>query len=521
MARAARQQIGQAIARTVSVPSPVGGLDAVSNIAAMPPENALILDNWFPQTTFCQLRNGYTSQSTGLPAWVETLMGYTGLTGTDKLFGISGTAVYDCTTVGAVGSAVVTSLTNARWEWVNVGIPGGAYLYAANGVDKPLLYSGSAWVKVDGSSTPAITGVTTTTLRNPAVWKNRVWFVQTNTTLAWYLPVQSVGGAASSFDLATQFTRGGNLSVIMTFSLSSANSFDDFIGFLSSEGELIVYQGTDPSTPGDFLMIGRYFCGRPIGRRCWFKYGADAVIICTDGLVSVTKLISVGIQQPQNAISYNIQRLINNDIQAYSQNFGWEAVVYPLGNKVILNVPQNTNSAQHQYVMNTINAAWCSYGLISSPWNAATFCVLGDNLYWGGNGVVQLADTGQSDGGAQILGTMQPAYSYVGTDRQKFFTQMRPLIQSNGTISPGLALNVDFQTVLPTTTPSFSGSVGSPWNTSPWNTSPWAAAATVQKDWQTVGGIGFSATCYLTIASNAATVNLLSLDYVYQTGGVW
>src|ERR1700748_3675677 len=146
MARARRQQIGQAISRTQSVPSPVGGLDAVSNIAAMPPENALVLDNFFPQTTFCQLRNGYTSQSTGLPAWVETLMGYTGKTGTQKLFGISGTAVYDCTAQGAVGGAVVSSLTNARWESVNFGTPGVVSLYAANAADKPLYYDGSAWV---------------------------------------------------------------------------------------------------------------------------------------------------------------------------------------------------------------------------------------------------------------------------------------------------------------------------------------------------------------------------------------
>lgn len=526
MARGATAKRGQAVrgaavSRTYSVPAPVSGLDAVSSIAAMPPDNALIMDNFFPQTTFLQLRNGYISQSTGLPDWVETLLGYTNASGTHKLFGMSGTGLYDCTAVGAVGAAVVTGLTNARWEYVNVGIPGGAYLYAANAVDKPLLYDGTNWIPIDSGSSPAIAGITTTTLRNPAVWKNRVWFVQNNTTSAWYLPVQSVGGTAVEFDVSTQFTRGGFLMVIMTFSLASANSFDDFIGFLSSEGELVVYQGTDPSSASTFAMIGRYNCGRPIGRRCWFKYGADAVIICTDGLVSVTKLISVGIQQPENAVSYKIQRLINEDIQMFSANFGWEGTVYPLGNKLILNVPTTTNSRQHQYVMNTINAAWCSYGIINSPWNAATFCVLGDDLYWGGNQIVSLADTGQSDSGGQILGSLQPAFSYIGTDRQKRVTQMRPLLQITGNISPALALNVDFQTSLPMSTPTFSGGSGSPWNTSPWNISPWTVAPTVQKDWQTVGGIGFTASCYMTIASAASTVTVLSFDYVYSIGGVY
>lgn len=518
--QAQRAQRGAPISRTNSVPSPVGGLNAVDSIAAMPPQDAIVLDNWFPQPTFVSLRNGYQSQSTGLPAYVETLMAYSNLSTTEKLFGISGTAVYDCTTPGAVGSAVVSGLTNARWEYTNVSVPGGAWLYAANGVDDPLAFDGTTWTKVTAISTPAITGVTTTTLRNPVVWKSRLWFIQNNTNLAWYLPVQTIGGAAKSFDLSTIFRLGGSLQSIMTFSVASANSFDDYIGFLSTEGELAVYQGTDPDTPGAFVIAGVYRCGKPIGRRCWFKYGSDAVIICADGLVSVTKLISVGIQQPEDAISYKIINLVNADAQMYAANFGWEGVVFPLGNKVILNVPQNTNSRMHQYVMNTVNAGWCSYGIISSPWNAATFCTLGNKLYFGGNQFVALADTGQSDGGAQILGTGKPAFSYMKTDKQKFFTMVRPLLQTTGNVSPVMSLNVDFQDILPTGTPTFSAAGPALWNVALWNVSYWSTGPTIQKDWQTVTGIGFAATIYLQVASKLSSVNWLSVDYCLQDGGI-
>ena len=511
---------GAPTARTVSVPAPVGGLNAVDSIAAMAPTDAVVLDNWFPQPSFISLRNGYTVQSTGLPSYVETLMGYSSLTTTEKLFGISGTALYDCTTTGAVGSAKVTGLTNARWEYVNVAVPGGAYLFAANAVDAPLRFDGTTWLQIIGTGTGAITGVTTTTLRNPAVWKSRLWFVQNNTNLAWYLPVQSIAGAASSFDLSTIFRLGGSLQTIMTFSVADANSFDDYIGFLSTEGELAVYQGTDPATSGDFLLTGVYRCGKPIGRRCWFKYGADAIIICADGLVSVTRLISVGIQQPKDAISYKIINLVNNDAQMYNANFGWEGTVYPLGNKLILNVPQNTNSRVHQYVMNTVSSAWCSYGLISSPWNASTFCVLGNNLYFGGNTTVALADMGQNDGGAAITGSVKPAYSYMKTDKQKFFTMCRPLLQTTGTVTPVMSLNVDFQDVLPTGTPTFSTTSQAQWNVALWNVSYWASGPTIQKEWQTVSGIGFAATIYMQIASKLATVNLLAIDYLCKDGSV-
>ena len=404
---------------------------------------------------------------------------------------------------------------------MNVSVPGGAYLYAANGVDKPLLYDGTTWTAIDGGSSPAITGVTTTLLRNPAVWKSRVWFVQDNSTLAWYLPVQSIGGAANSLDLATIWTKGGYLQSIMTFSLSSSTSFDDFIGFLSSEGQLAVYQGTDPSAIATFALQGVYSMGKPVGRRCWFKYGADAIILCSDGLVSVSRLISVGIQNLKDTVTYKILQLINEDVQAYSGNFGWEGIVFPLGNKIILNVPQATNFQYHQYVQNTIGDAWCSFGLLSSPWNAATFCVLGDKLYWGGNTIVYQGDTGTSDpGNSQILGSMAPAFSYFGTNRQKRFTMFRPVILTNGGVTPALSLNLDFNIQRPSGSPTFSPVSGALWGSALWGISTWASGPSVQKAWQTIYGVGFSAAVYMTLASMSSHVEVLAFDYVLSDGGV-
>lgn len=512
---------GRPVSQTHSIPAPIGGLNASSAIAAMPETDALLMDNWFPQPTFVALRNGSQNWVTGITGWVESLLPYTNKSGTEKLFGIAQTSLYDCSASGSVGAAVVTGLTNARWESTNIGTPGGAFLYAANGVDPPLLYNGTAWTYVTAISSPAITGVTTTLLRNPIVWKNRVWFIQNNSLLAWYLPVQSVGGAAHSFDLSAQFRHGGYLQAIMTFSLASANEFDDYIGFLSSQGELVVYQGTDPDTAGLFNITGTFSVGPPIGRRCWFKYGSDAVILCSDGFVSVAKLVSVGIQQPQSAISYKILLAVNNAVQAYKGNFGWQGIVFPLGNKIIINVPVNENATQYQFVMDTINNSWCSFGQYTSPWNAATFCVLGDTLYYGGSGVVVQADvpTLGTDLGQKISGSLIPAYSYVGTDRQKRFTMVRPLLQTSGTVNLSLSLNVDFNTIYPTSNPIIIGTGGSPWNTSPWNTSPWSLDQTIQRLWQTVGGIGFTATMYA-IVSSSGTVNLMAVDYLFNVGGI-
>lgn len=517
---AATPRRGKATGRTESVPAPIGGLNAVDSIAAMPPTDAIILDNWFPQPTSVILRNGSSSWSTGLPGWVETIMAYNNKAGTEKIFGISGTAVYDCSTSGAVGAAVVTALTNARWESINVPTPGGAYLYAANGIDKPLNYDGATWVKVDAASTPAITGVTTTGLFCPQLWGSRVWFVEKDTTKAWYLPVQAVGGAATSFDLAAQFSLGGYLTAIMTFSLSSVTNFDDYIGFLSSEGQLVVYRGTDPASATTFARVGSYNAGKPIGRRCWFKYGADAIIISSDGLLSVSRLISVGIQQTEDAVSYKIQALVALDVGAYSANYGWQGVVHPMGSKIIVNVPETTNSRYHQYVQSTLSPTWCTFGLLNSPWNAACFCVSGDRLFWGGNTKVYLGDTGRNDDGAQIFGSGMPAFSYLKTNRQKRATMVRPVLLTDGPVTPALGLNVDFSNNLPTGTTTFSTTAGAIWDTAKWDVGMWSSNPTVQKNWQTVYGVGFTFALYMQIATTVSSVQWLSTDFLIEDGGV-
>ena len=104
----------RAVSQPVSLPAPVGGWNARDSLTAMQPNEAVILENWYPATTECVLRNGYTKWATGITGQVETLMAYSGAN-TNKLFAIAGTSVYDVTAGGAVGAAVVTGLTNARW----------------------------------------------------------------------------------------------------------------------------------------------------------------------------------------------------------------------------------------------------------------------------------------------------------------------------------------------------------------------------------------------------------------------
>lgn len=506
------------VSRTTTIKAPVGGLNAIDALSDMPPGDAIILDNFFPDTTYVSLRNGMAAWKTGFPGWVESIFPYSGATGS-KLFGVSGTAVYDATSSGAISSAVVTGLTNARWEHTNIATAAGQFLYAMNGADKPLLYDNSVWRKISATTTVSITGVTTTKLRNPIVWKNRLWMIEDLTLNAWYLPTASIGGAAQKFPLTAIFREGGQLQAIMTASLTDGSTFDDYIFFLTTEGEIAMYRGTDPAVAGLFILTGMYKIGKPIGRRCWFKYGQDAIIICADGAVSLEKMIAIGRTGQNESISYKILHSITQDAQTYANNFGWQGVVHATGNKLYINVPQSTNNIQYQYVMNTIPTpegnSWCRF----VNWNAATFETQGNSLYFGGASYIALADTGQSDNMQPIYGVMKTAFTYFKTDQQKFVKMVRPLIQTSGTISPSIAINVDFQDMPPQGNGTYIATTGSAWDISPWDTTPWASDTFIQKDWKTVFGVGFAVALYIKVTALNINVNVQALDYVWEPGG--
>ena len=95
----------------------------------------------------------------------------------------------------------------------------------------------------------------------------------------------------------------------------------------------------------------------------------------------------------------------------------------------------------------------------------------------------------------------------------------RPVLETEGSITMALAVNVDFENVEPTSSPTFTAPSGSVWNTSPWNTSPWNTSADVLKEWQGVDGVGYHAALHVKAAQKDMTLSWYSTDWIYESGG--
>jgi hypothetical protein len=519
MASPARKRLIQRTSNNVaSLPAPVGGWNARDSLANMAPTDAVVLDNLFPSVSSVNLRGGYTNHATGLPNEVETLMVYNGGT-SDQMFAIATNAIYDVTSAGPVGAAVVSGLTNSRWEYVNITTSGGNFLYAANGVDAPRLYNGTTWTAITGVSTPAITGVTTTDLFAPTLFKNRLWFIQKNTLKAWYLPTSSVGGAAQVFDLSSIARNGGYLVAMATWTIDAGYGVDDNMVFITNQGEVIAYRGTDPSNASTWALIGVWQVGSPVSRRCVAKYGGDLLILTLDGLLPMASALQSSRLDPQVALSDKIQGAFAAATRQYQSNFGWGILYNPLNNALIVNIPVTTGQ-QQQFVMNNITKAWCRF----TGWAANSWALLDDTPYFGGTGVVARAwttdaTTGYSDNTNNIATRALQAFNYFETRGViKYFTRGRPTIYSNGQPSIGIGVNVDFQ-IADTSAPlAFSPTAYGLWDSGVWDTSLWGSDTVVTNNFVGLQGIGYCAGLAFNSASKGLTLEWASTDVVYQLG---
>ena len=504
----------QQAAQTVTVAAPIGGWNARDALGAMDSLDAVTLQNFWPGTNSVILRNGYTKHATGLPAEVQTLMAYSSGT-SNKLFAVSDGKIYDATSSGAVGAAAVSGLTNSKFQYVNITTPAASYLMAVNGADKLRTFDGSTW-HTDGDGSPYdITNIDTATVSNITLFKNRIWLTTNNTLKVWYLPVNSIGGAAVALDMTSIFQLGGYIMAGMTWTLDAGYGVDDYLVFITSNGEALVWRLTDPTTPTGISQIGLYKVGAPIGRRCYTKFGGDLLVITQDGVVPMSGALQSSRLDPRVSITNKIQYAMSSAISTYGANFGWQLLYYPKENQLILNVPISVGT-QQQYVMNNITKSWCNF----TGWAANCWELHLDDPYFGGNGYVGKAWNGNTDDTSDIAGFGLQSFQSYGTALQKQCKMIRYHLQTNGTPSVFGNVNVDYNLADESAQLNFSTSIYGLWDSGLWDSAIWGAGLVPSADWQGATNIGYTFAPLIKTATQGIQLQWVATDLVFEGGGV-
>lgn len=504
----------QQAAQTVTVAAPIGGWNARDALGAMDPLDAVTLQNFWPGTNSVILRNGYTKHATGLPAEVQTLMAYSSGT-SNKLFAVSDGKIYDATNTGAVGAAAVSGLTNSKFQYVNITTSAASYLMAVNGADKLRTFDGTNW-HTDGDGSPYdITNIDTATVSNITLFKNRIWLTTNNTLKVWYLPVNAIGGAAVALDMTSIFQLGGYIMAGMTWTLDAGYGVDDYLVFITSNGEALVWRLTDPTTPTGISQIGLYKIGAPIGRRCYTKFGGDLLVITQDGVVPMSGSLQSSRLDPRVSITNKIQYAMSSAISTYGANFGWQLLYYPKENQLILNVPISEGS-QQQYVMNNITKSWCNF----TGWYANCWELHIDDPYFGGNGYVGKAWNGNTDDTSDIAGFGLQSFQTYGTALQKQCKMIRYHLQSNGSPAVFGNVNVDYNLADESAQLNFSSISYGTWDSGIWDTTLWGSGVVPSADWQGATNIGYTFAPLIKTATQGIQLQWVATDLVFEGGGV-
>lgn len=513
--RRARKQGFDSMSQTISAPR--GGWNARDNIADMPPEDAVTLINWVPTASDVAVRSGFTQHATGITGQTESLMVYNSASAS-KMFAAASNSIYDISSAGAVGAAVVTGTTNARWQYVNITTAGGSFMLNVNGAEKLRGFDGTSWYQ-DGDGSHDITGVDTATVVNINLHNNRIWLIPNNSLKAWYLPLNSISGAATAFDFSSIARMGGHLIAMGTWTIDGGYGLNDQAVFLTSKGEVLAYIGIDPSSTSTWAKIGQWQMGSPIGNRPFLKWGGDLLLINYDGLVPLAQGLQSSRLDPKVLLTDKIRGAMATATSTYSNNFGWQVQDFPKGSLLILNVPVATGSSQEQYVMSTVSKNWFQ----CQGFNANCWALYNDNVFFGSNGYVGQAFNGLSDGNANINATAVQAFDDLGSSgMNKRATLMQPIFNTNGSPSISAGVNVDFNVNPPNGTLAFTTPGYATWDAvaSVWESAVWGGGLQVSQQWQGVNGVGKYFGPTLQSATNGIELHWVATRLVYEKGWI-
>lgn len=520
----------QRTARTYTITAPIRGLNGSDPITLMDPSDALVLDNVICRQGWVESRPGYANHSPTLAAGnVHTIIPYVPTFGDARVFAAALDSIYEVTTAGTA-TLISSGHIGAEWSHTQVSNQAGNYLLMVNGEATGRGFDGTTW------SDWGISGVASSSLSQVTVWKRRVWAVQKNSFKAWYLAADAIAGAATSFNFSGIFKQGGSLLAILTWSIDGGDGIDDYFLAVTTMGEVAVYRGTDPAS--DMGLVGVYFIGVPLGKRFYTSFGPDLVLLTTQGVISASKFISV--TNPRTFLSDKARTFIDADIRTYGALTGWEMVHVAPEKLLLIQVP----GVNRQWVMNTQSGAWSKlmYGV------AKTWGVAGGMVFAGGGQVVYKMFFGGTDPSeTPITWTIVPAFTYMKAPSQlKQLTLGRLVLESEGIPAIQQVALTDFNLNLEGLTAtagtavqrgsywgkatwggsvwglgSTAGSVGSTWGTAIWGMSTWGTTDVVgYRPWQVLSGMGHSVTQAIRGTSTGTVNRLLSIDYVYERGGV-
>ena len=492
------------------------------------PETALVLENWFPTTSGVRIRRGRAKRATLQGSPVVSMWEYVGST-TRKRFAADSTRIYDITSVAdpnAAVTATISSRTSGYYSTPQISTVGGNFQYCFNGTDKPLLYDGTTFTAIDGASTPAITGVTTTTLSQGWVYANRLFMVQKDTMNAWYLPVDSVGGTALVVSLKGVFRKGGALMYGATWGASTGSGIDQKCVFVSTNGQAAIYSGPDPSDATKWALQGVYDITRPLGPKAIMEAGGDLMIAVDDGIIPISSAVSKDTAALSlDAVTAAIESEWRREAVART-GLPFEILKWPANAMMVVSLPPTfTGLEDCCFVANLKTGAWCKF----TNWQTRCMALFSDRGFFGANdGCVYEMEVGGKDGAALYTANYVGGFDHFSAPGvTKTVTQARAVFRTASPLIPKISCSTNYSPTLPSAPASPADYVAPVWDSALWDSAVWDTSSSPTQStvtpWIGIGATGFSIAPQVQatfLTTPEPKVEFLAFDIAYEAGGI-
>jgi hypothetical protein len=473
--------------------APIGGLNLRDPISAMAPTDALALNNMMPKQQGIKMRKGWKLHTETINVPIKSIVAFTAPDSADnKIFAFAGGAIYDVTVEPATVAEAVTGSTDDHWQFTQFSTPADTFLLAVSPGAGYWTYNVTdGWTNRTPANLPA-------NPRTVAVWKNRVWFTALDDPNAYYLDnVDAIDGDATAFPMGSLLRHGGYVSALFNWTLDAGVGIDDYLVMVGTEGDVGVWQGTDPTSATTFGLKGVWYIG-PVPRTgvYWTPTGGDVMVVSEQGVVPMSRLINGQFSELQPGPAAKVQEALLPVITQLRSSPSWDVFTVPSEDALVIKLPIDALGVYRQYVMNITTGAWCTFtGL---PMYCTT--TLGGQLYFATDeGTTCLGLFGNTDnadingaGGNFIEADIFTAFQTFGTPANlKRFSMARPIFLAPAAPSVKLKIVSQYDYAPVDGSPVFTAENDYLWDAGVWNTSNWMGEFETYQAWVGLTGMGY------------------------------
>ena len=358
------------------------------------------------------------------------------------------------------------------------------------------------------------------------VWKERLWFIEKDSTRAWYLPTKQLYGTATSFDFGAKMRAGGILVGLYNWSYDAGSGMDSLLVGISSGGDVVIYQGTDPSSANTFMSNGCWFLGGvPYGRHIATEHGGDLLVVSLLGVIPLSKLV-VGqpIEEQSQYATAKVQNLFNVLASTYKTLQGWALHIHPEDNALLVLVPSANGQATGQLAMSFATKGWSRYRglplLSAGVWNGQLYFGTPDGRVCINAGYLDGLTLADPNAYTPIQFYGLSAFSNLGNARQKQIQMIRPSVLSQSP-SPLIQCTAKYgyDMIEPAPPTGAASGQNGTWDNATWDSDVWGGDYSASQPLRGATGMGREAAIAFQGEAISRTT-LVGFDVYFTQGGL-